>query len=417
MRFLHISDLHFGKMIHGVSMLENGDQPCWVGRFLALAKELSPDAVVISGDVYDRGSPSGEAVSLLSRMLEQLEAMSICVMLVAGNHDSGQRLAFARDILARQNIHIAGTVQRNMARVTLRDPYGPVTFWLMPYVFPAAAACALGDDSIRDYGDAVRALLAAQDIDFGERNVIVAHQNVTAFGAESPRGGSESAVGGVGQVDYTAFDGFEYAALGHIHAAYPVGRNTVRYAGSPLCYHFNETRQSAKGPVLVELGCKGSEPVINTFTIPPLHPMREMKGGFEQLREQELERQTRGEYLRLVITDRPLTSEISDFFQELAYSRGSVLMERVSEYRRGFDDISASGAEAVREKTVEELFADFYAERSGGEQPDDFDLDLLHRAGELLRGSAPDPSRRNAADPALTDKLLEYISRREDSGR
>ena len=138
MRFLHISDLHFGKTIHGVSMLENGDQQFWTDRFLDLAKELQPDAVIIAGDVYDRSSPSGEAVSLLGNLLVGLEALGICVMLIAGNHDSGSRLAFASEILARQNIHIAGKTQKNMKCVTLQDEFGAVNFWLMPYVFPAA---------------------------------------------------------------------------------------------------------------------------------------------------------------------------------------------------------------------------------------------------------------------------------------
>ena len=111
MRFLHISDLHLGKVIHGVSMLDNGDQRYWIDQFLALANELRPDAVVIAGDVYDRGSPSGEAVQEFSRLVEGLAGMGICVLMTAGNHDSGQRLSFARDLLARQDVHIAGTVE------------------------------------------------------------------------------------------------------------------------------------------------------------------------------------------------------------------------------------------------------------------------------------------------------------------
>ena len=413
MRFLHISDLHLGKVIHGVSMLENGDQPYWIERFLALAGELRPDAVLISGDVYDRGSPSGAAVALLSRLVEGLADLGVCVLLVAGNHDSGQRLAFARDVLARQNVHIAGTAEREMARVTLRDEFGPVTFWLMPYVFPAAVAQALEDDSIRDYDTAVRRLLAAQELDPAERNVIVAHQNVTAFGAEAPRGGSESAVGGVGQVDFSAFDAFDYAALGHIHAAYHVGREEVRYAGSPMCYHFNETRQETKGPVLVELGPKGAPLRIETRIIPPLHPMREMRGALEELRERELAGSGRGEYLRLVITDRPLTPEISDFFQSLAEQRGSILMERVSEFRRYADTVGGTDLQAVREKTLEELFADFFTDRSGGEAPEEADLALLHEAGELLRSRQPDPRQRSAVDAETTDALMRFLMRQE----
>ena len=411
MRFLHIADLHLGKVIHGVSMLENGDQPAWVDRFLALTREVRPRAVVMAGDVYDRSTPSGEAVELLNRLVVGLAEQGITVLITAGNHDSGSRLSFARDLLAREGVHIAGAVKAELDRVTLEDEYGPVHFWLMPYVFPAAAAQALGQE-IRDYETAVRRLLEAQPLDAGTRNVIAAHQNVTAFGREQVRGGSESAVGGVGGVDYTSFDAFDYAALGHIHAAYPVGREEVRYAGSPLCYHFGETRQPRKGPLLVDLGPKGAPPVIRTLEIPPLHPMRELRGTFEELREAELADRRQGEYLRLVLTDRPMTPEISDFFQNLAEERGSVLMERVSEYRRFGEAADLSEATMTRERSVEELFADYFAERTGSD-PDDRDLALLEKAGELLRRTPPDPRQRGAADPALTEQLLSFLMMQE----
>lgn len=414
MRFLHISDLHFGKVIHGVSMLENGDQPYWVERFLDTVREIRPDAVLIAGDVYDRSSPSGEAVALLSRLLQGLEEMGVCVMLVAGNHDSGSRLAFAREILARQNIHIAGTVDRSMTNVTLYDEFGPVTFWLMPYVFPAAVAHVLDDDTVKDYETAVRRLIAEQQIDTRQRNVIIAHQNVTAGGSEIPRGGSESAVGGVGQVGHTAFDGFEYAALGHIHAAFPVGRDTVRFSGSPLCYHFDETRQADKGPVLIEMGAKGTEPTITTLHISPLHPMREMKGAFGELREIELARPIRGEYLKLIITDSTITPEITGFFQNLAESRGSVLMECKSEYRQNAAALSSQGTENIREKSTEELFSSFYAERCGGLQPDENDSELLHYAAELLRHDQTDDGRHDKIDEKTVDALMTFLIGQEE---
>ncbi len=414
MRFLHVSDLHLGKVLHGVSMLENGDQPYWIDRFLELVREQRPDAVLIAGDVYDRGSPSAGAVEQLSRLVEGLAEQDVCVLLTAGNHDSGQRLAFARELLARQNVHIAGTVEREMVRVTLTDEFGPVNFLLMPYVFPAAAARALRDDGIRDYDAAVRRLLDAQETDSSERNVLIAHQNVTAFGAEAERGGSESAVGGVGQVDFTAFDAFDYVALGHIHAAYPVGRDAVRYAGSPMCYHFNETRQAKKGPLLVELREKGAPVRIETLEIPPLHPMREMRGPAEELRQAELDCKREGEYLRLAVTDQPLTPELCDFFQALAEQRGSVLMERVSEHRRDETVPTIPGSETVRAKTTEELFADFCAERCGGREPEEADLALMREAAELLRNFPPEPGKRSDAAPELADRLLKYLLKQEE---
>ncbi len=409
MRFLHVSDLHFGKTVGGVPMLES-DQPFWVDRFLELVDETRPQAVLIAGDVYDRSAPSGAAVTLLSRLLVGLADRGVDVLLVPGNHDSAERLSFARELLSRQRIHIAGALARELTRVRLADDDGPVDFWLMPYVFPAAAAQALGDDTIRDYDTAVRRLLAEQPVDPAVRSVLVAHQNVTACGAEMARGGSESAVGGVGQVEYTAFDAFDYTALGHIHASCPVGRDAVRYAGTPMCYHFNETRQGPKGPLLVELGAKGTPPRIERLTIPPLHPMRELRGPFAALRDAELARRTEGEYLRLVLTDQPLTPEVCDFFQSLAAARGSVLMERDSEFRRAAPGLSgAPGIEALREKTAEALFADFFTERSGAE-PDEAELLLLREAGELLRSHPPEPGQDDAP---LARRLLDYALRQE----
>lgn len=407
MKFLHLADLHFGKMLCGVSLLENGDQRDWVDKLQQAVREERPDAVLIAGDVYDRGLPSGAAVQLFSDMVTEIAAAGIPVLIAAGNHDSGERLSCFKDLLSRQNVHIAGTLQRELTHVTLTDAYGPVTVWLLPYVFPAAVSGVLGDPDIRDYDKAVRRILAVQDIDPAQRNVIVAHQNVTKGGAEGQRGGSESMVGGVGQVDYTAFDAFDYAALGHIHAAYAVGRESVRYAGSPLCYHFDELRQPAKGPLVVELGPAGTEPGIRTLAIPPLHPMRELKGPYEEVLEQARRAGT-GEYVKVTLTDRPVTPEISVYLEALFKDRGSILMERGSEFRRFTGEGVSPQQEALRQKSVEELFADFYTERAGSE-PAEEDAALMAYAAELLRGSDAGADGKQV-DAALPEKLLDYLT-------
>ena len=397
MRFLHLSDLHFGKTIYGASLLERGDQPYWVDRYLALADDIRPDAVVIAGDVYDRSAPSGDAVDLLSRMLSALAGQGIPVLMVAGNHDSGQRLSFACDLLARQDLHIAGRLTPRLPRMTLPDEYGEVTFWGMPYVFPALVAETLGQEDIRDYDTAVRRLLAAQEMDTSRRNVLVAHQNVTQGGVEGLRGGSETMVGGVGQVDYTAFNGFDYVALGHIHAAYAVGRDAVRYAGSPLCYHFDELRQPEKGPLLVELGPKGTAPKITPCLLPPLHPMREFRGPLRELQDRLTARPDRGEYGKVVLTDTALTPEIIAFFRSLFEARDSVLLELQSEYRLFSSPTDPPETAAVEDRPLEELFSDFYAARSGGAAPSPGERTLLEAAGELLRRSG-DMTPEDAAE-------------------
>ena len=409
MRIIHLADLHFGKTIHGISLLDHGDQACWVDRFLELVDKQKPDAIVIAGDVYDRSAPSGDAVELLSRMLTGLSMRDIPVMMVAGNHDSAQRLSFASQMLARQKLYISRPLfgSDQLERVTLHDENGPITFWLMPYVYPALISQALADDSLRDYDSAVRALLARQNVDFTARNVLIAHQNVTAGGVEAERGGSETMIGGVGQIDYRCFDGFDYVALGHIHAAFPVGRETVRYAGSPMCYHFHEVRQREKGPLLIELGPKGSDVKIEVLKIPPLHPMRELRGSLEELREAELAFPRENEYLRLVLTDQRLSPEVSSFFDDLFRSRGSILMERCSEYDPFHENAAAPTASAVEQKSIRELFCDFYTERSGGEEPDEDDRELLTFIEELVLHA---DAHTNPGEAEI-EKVLTYVSR------
>ncbi|MBR6413270.1 MAG: exonuclease SbcCD subunit D [Oscillospiraceae bacterium] len=401
MRFLHLADLHFGKTLHGVNLLDAGDQPHWVDSLLTLAEQLRPDAVVIAGDVYDRCAPPAGAVELLSRMLTGLTELGIQVLLAPGNHDSAQRLAFGRSLLEKQGLTIAPplTAPGQLARVTLHDTHGPVDFWLMPYLFPALASAALGAE-LRDYDAAVRAVLTAQNIDFSRRNVLIAHQNVTVGGAEGERGGSESAVGGVGQVDFTAFDGFDYVALGHIHAGYAVGRPAVRYAGSPLCYHFHETRQAVKGPLLIELGAKGEAPTVRLQPIAPLHPMRIAEGSYADIRAAEALRG--GEYVSVRLTDQRVSPAVADDLHRLFEARGSLLMELGSSFRADCGEAALTSA-TLREKGLAELFADFYTQKTNGAAPNDAELALLNRAAEL----AASADLRLPPEAAQIELLLE----------
>lgn len=409
MRFLHLADLHFGKSIYGMSLIDSGDQTAWVNGFLELAGNVKPDAVVIAGDVYDRNMPSKDAVLLFDDMLTKLNEMNIKVLMVAGNHDSGHRLSFAKDILSKNNIFISGTLESKLQHITFSDvdEYGPITFWLVPYIFPALVAQKLEDDSIANYDVAMRRLIEAQNIDFSKRNVLVAHQNVTANGVEVEHGGSESMVGGVGQIDYSAFDGFDYVALGHIHSAYSVGRREVRYAGSPLCYHFNEIKQKNKGPVLVEINEKGQSINIETLEVKPLHAMREIKGTFEEVKASEEGNDVRGEYVRIVITDRKITPEMSDFFRELFRKRDSFVLELVSEFRE-FDGVLNTSLFYGEKKLVEEYFQDLYSEKRVDLIPNQKDVELFSFIGEQVR-NADLSNKENEADSKDVDKLLEFI--------
>ena len=408
MRFMHLADLHLGKSICGTSLIDNGDQRVWVERFQERVRSLRPDAVVIAGDVYDRGLPPGRAAQMLSALVTDLADMDIPVLITAGNHDSIYHLSFLSPLLEARKVYISKplTQSAELVHMTLVDENGPVSFWLLPYVYPAMVAQVLNDEGIRDYDTAVRRILAEQPVDFTQRNVLVAHQNVTANGQEAERGGSESMVGGIGQVDYTAFDGFDYVALGHIHSSYSVGRETVRYAGSPLAYHFNEIRQPDKGPLLVTLPERGGRIRIERQDIEPLHRMREIRGKYDEIRNEAAARPWVNEYLKIVLTDQRVTPLISDFLHETAKANGSIVMELTSEFNTFTGDAVLSGTKDMREKPVEELFADFYRERNNGTEPDKQDLALMAFVGEMTRNAAV---TQEEPDEKEFRKILDFV--------
>lgn len=412
MKILHLADLHLGKSIHGISLIDQKDQVVWVERFLDKVEEIVPSAIVIAGDIYDRSAPSGDAIMLFDHLLTQLEAKDIPVMIVAGNHDSGQRLSFGRDILSKQNVYVSGILEKEIMHRTLEDEYGTVTFWLLPYLFPAMVAEILEDPSIRDYDTAIRRLLAEQPIDFTQRNVIVAHQNVLANGKTVEFGGSETMVGGVGQIDYTAFDGFDYVALGHIHSSYPVGRASIRYAGSPLCYHFDEIRQPQKGPILVELGEKGSDIKIQTQYIEPLHKMRIVKGTYAEICAELEENRYEGEYIKVVVTDQRISPKISEYIKELCQQRNSIVMELQSTYHVMGNVGDTLESSAGSGKQVEEYFEELYRERFEQIEPDEKEQALFQFIGEQVR-SADVAEKQGEPTDEEVEKLLEFLKEQE----
>lgn len=405
MKFLHISDLHFGKTMNELPLIKE-DQPYWVKKFLETVDETEAEAVVIAGDVYDRSSPSADAVKLLDEMITSLAEKNVTVMMVAGNHDSGQKLSFASDILRKSGIYISGLLSedsKEIPHVTLSDDYGKITFWLMPYIFPAVVNDILGTEC-KDYDSAFRKLLEHQNIDFSQRNVIVAHQNVTRNGIEAERGGSETMVAGVGGIEYTNFEKFEYTALGHIHAAQTVVKDNIRYAGSPLCYHFDETKFSKKGPVLVEVKEKGQAVQTEIIPIKPLHNVRVITDTYENIISSETCNQARGEYLKAVITDKKITPEITEELRTLAYSHGSIMLEIVSSYGRSEYSSEVTSQDYNPEKSLNELFSEFYAFQNHGAEPDDEDLEIISLIQEYMNTENAD---------SLPDKIISLAEKQE----
>ena len=404
MKIFHLADLHLGKCIHGYSMIEMGDQPYWMEQLLKKADELKPDAVVISGDVYDRAVPSKEAVNLFDNLLTRFSERNIPVLIISGNHDSGTRLAFADKLLCNQGIYISGEINREVKCVTLQDTYGPVHFWMVPYLFPAAVNVILNRDDLKDYDSAMRALLEEQPVNLEERNVILSHQFVVAGGEKPAMGGSETTVGGIGQIDARVFDGFDYVALGHIHNAQKMGREQIRYAGSPLSYHFSEAGQK-KGLTVVELSEKGRL-TVSLEELPVLHEMCEVSGTMDELLQIEVKENS---YIRAVICQEILPPQAVEMLRAYFAAKNSILMEVVRDYsyKKGKND--AQKIKDVRSLSLEELFSEFYSYQHQGELPEDSLNELVSFVAEQTRNGSEDESEKERR--LASEKLIEYAGR------
>lgn len=289
MKLFHLSDLHIGKLLCGYSLRENQERV--LSRIVAYAQEEHPDAILICGDIYDKSAPSGEAYVMFDRFLEALSEIRprIPVFIIAGNHDSPERLSYASAFLEKHSIYLSvfPPVREDeyLKKITLEDEYGPVDFYLLPFLKPGYLRPLLPEGSAFSYEEAVRFLLSREKIDSGRRNVILSHQFYTAGQSEPEICDSEIAVamaGGLDKIDISVLDAFDYAALGHLHGSQKVGRMSARYCGTPYKYSVSEERHH-KAVTVVELGEKGEEPQLRFLPLSGLQDVRRLRGTLEEV--------------------------------------------------------------------------------------------------------------------------------------
>ena len=297
MKFMHLSDLHLGKRVHEYSMIE--DQEYILKEIADIAAEEKVDAVLIAGDIYDKSIPTEEAVNLLDHFLFTLAAQNHGVWLISGNHDSAERVAFGSRLMRGENIHIAPPYRGRLHTVAVEDEYGPLEITLLPFIKPSQVKRFFPEEEIRTYTDAIRAVLREGE-NRGQRRILMTHQFVTgALSCES----EEPVVGGIDHVELSAFEDFDYVALGHLHSPQQIGKETVRYCGTPLKYSFSELRQE-KSVTIVTMKEKGNVSVATR----PLHPRRDLKqirGTYEELTQRSFYENTsyRENYMHITLTD------------------------------------------------------------------------------------------------------------------
>ncbi|MBR4211541.1 MAG: exonuclease SbcCD subunit D [Oscillibacter sp.] len=359
MKFIHLSDLHLGKRLGERNLIE--DQRDILEKVLGIIDDERPHAVLIAGDVYDRSVPPAEAVQLLDDFLTRLAGRNLPTFLISGNHDSAERLSFGAALMEGSGIHIAPVYGGQVSPVTLSDEYGPVHIYSLPFVKPAHVRENFPDAEIASYTDALRTAIEQMGVQNTERNVLIAHQFVTGNGgADSPeRSDSENvSVGGLDNVDLSVFAPFDYVALGHIHKPQYVGRETVRYCGTPLKYSFSEVRQE-KSATVVELGPKGSL-TLRTIPLTPLHEMRELRGTLREILTAERADPRADDYFRVILTDE---EEVPDAIGKLRTLCPYVLRLEYDNARTRAA-VRLEAPDVLEGKSPVDLFAEFYEQQN-----------------------------------------------------
>mgnify|MGYP000676046750 CR=1 FL=1 len=350
MKILHLGDLHLGKRVNEISMIE--DQKFILDQIVTLVKEEKIDVILLCGDIYDKAIPTIEAIHLLDEFLEELSDLKVKVLMISGNHDSAERLSFGAKLFESSDIYISQVYDGEMKRIVLKDQYGPISVYLLPFLKPAAVRHALQRDDINTYEEGVMAALQECEIDATQRNVLVAHQFVT--GAD--RSDSEETwVGGLDNVSAEVFKDFDYVALGHIHRPQKMGRETLRYSGTPLKYSFSEADHK-KSVTIVELLEKGN---VRVSTVPliPRRDMRKLRGTYMDVTAKDhYTAENKMDYLQITLTDE---EDVPGALQKLRTVYPN-LMRLEYDNKRTRENREVQAVEAQEQKSELELFEEFY---------------------------------------------------------
>lgn len=360
MKLLHLSDLHLGKRVNEFSMLE--DQEYILNNIINIIDIEKPDGIIIAGDIYDKSVPSAEAVQLLDDFLVRLAERKQAIFVISGNHDSPERIAFGSRLMNLSGVHMSPVYYGEILPITLHDLYGDLYIFMLPFIKPAHVKRYYPDAEIESYTDAVRTVVKNMPVKAEFRSVLITHQFVTgASRCES----EDISVGGTDNVDASVFEPFDYVALGHIHSPQNVGKDTVRYCGTPLKYSFSEANH-VKSVTVVELLEKGKV-VVRTVALKPKRDMREISGSYNEIvLKKNYENTNRDDYIHITLTDE---DDVPDAINKLRVIYPNI-MKLDYDNKRTRSSANIDGTLNLERKSPMELFEEFYTKQNNQDMTD-----------------------------------------------
>ena len=378
MKLVHLSDLHLGKKVNEFSMIE--DQEYILTRIINSIDDEKPQVVMIAGDVYDKAVPSAEAVELFDDFLVRLSKRDLKVFVISGNHDSPERIAFGSRLMNHSGVYMSPVYDGNIEPISIGDEHGIVDFFLLPFIKPAHVKRYFPEAEIESYTDAIKKAVGEMHVNPDNRNVLITHQFVTGASlCES----EERSVGGSDNIDGSVFDPFDYVALGHLHGPQKMGRETLRYCGTPLKYSFSEANHE-KSIAIVEIFEKDN---ISIRKIPliPKRDLVEIRGKYCELVEKSFYQGLNTEdYYHITLLDE------EDVLDALAKLRViyPYIMKLDYDNRRTREQTEILGSEDVEKKSPIELFGELYEKQNNQPlegEPYKFTEALISKVWEVQR--------------------------------
>ncbi|MCI5945992.1 MAG: exonuclease SbcCD subunit D [Oscillospiraceae bacterium] len=350
MRLMHLSDLHIGKRLNEFSLLD--DQSYILDEILRIAEEQKPDAVAIAGDIYDKSTPSADAVALFDSFISRLARLVTPVFVISGNHDSAERIAFGSSLMQTAGVYLSPVYNGESSPIKVDDEFGSVNVYMLPFIRPSDVRRCFPDDDTESFDSAFKTAVSHLNVNEKERNVIIAHQFITGAAA----GGSESvSVGGLDNISAEVFAQFDYAALGHIHHRQNIMSEKVRYSGTPLKYSFSEVGDE-KTVTIADIGKKGKLS-IEEVPLCPMRDLREIKGTYLEITDRNFyDKFNREDYIYATLTDE---NDIPEAIGRLRAVYPNIMKLDYDNTRTRENRVVGDLADEIQ-RSPAELFAEFY---------------------------------------------------------
>lgn len=357
MKFVHLGDLHIGKRVNEISMLP--EQRYVLNEIIEISVRKKADAVIIAGDIYDKTAPGAEAVSVFDEFMTRLSKLGIKIFMVSGNHDCAERIDFGKNLLEKSGVYIEGSYRGGLKKIGLQDCYGSINIWLCPFIKPAMIKNQYPE--CESYDNAFKAVISACDINYNERNILIAHQFFTDGGRGPERSDSELVnVGTLDNIDISCVERFDYVALGHIHKPQAFRDGRIRYSGSPLKYSFSEAGNIKSVPV-IDVKAK-DEVEIELERLVPLKDMRVIEGPIDRLLSEDVVNSAdRTDYIKAVLTDE---GELYDAIGRIRKVYPNVMKLEFKNSRNRDNGEYYTEAEEIENKSELDLFEDFFEKQN-----------------------------------------------------